>query len=200
MRSKQTQLLVCRVSLSAPQIQGLRRCMFGLKLHARTLVAREFPNSPQRRARWSMPARLAEPSIARASPQLDRFASRRSATTLAFLRRFTSPSGHRWQRRHLWPLEHPCGFQNQAHGSHWPMLCSAEPSDGSPAGASSSHGGGGTSPGPGAASGAAGGRGCGGSPACNRPAVAPGSSGRGAAGPGAQLPSPRSSPRGWLCG
>mmetsp|Transcript_14563 Transcript_14563/g.45867 ORF Transcript_14563/g.45867 Transcript_14563/m.45867 type:complete len:246 (-) Transcript_14563:495-1232(-) len=51
----------------------------------------------------------------------------RMASTLAFLRSLTSPSGQAWQRRQSSPFRHPCGFQNQAQGWHSPVPWNADP-------------------------------------------------------------------------
>lgn len=53
------------------------------------------------------------------------------AIFFAFFRAFTSPSGHMWHRSHKEPFWQPCGFQNQAQGTHCPVLCDADPRDGS---------------------------------------------------------------------
>lgn len=54
----------------------------------------------------------------------------RMAVSLTRLRSLSSPLGQRWQCAQAWPFWHPCGFQNQAHGRHWPSSCNDEPADG----------------------------------------------------------------------
>mmetsp|Transcript_65065 Transcript_65065/g.173465 ORF Transcript_65065/g.173465 Transcript_65065/m.173465 type:complete len:271 (-) Transcript_65065:184-996(-) len=60
----------------------------------------------------------------------------RLATSFAAFLFLISPLEHRWQRKQFCPCMQPCGFQNQAHGSHSPRLWSTEPAEGKPGGAS----------------------------------------------------------------
>mmetsp|Transcript_26355 Transcript_26355/g.87340 ORF Transcript_26355/g.87340 Transcript_26355/m.87340 type:complete len:283 (+) Transcript_26355:222-1070(+) len=49
-----------------------------------------------------------------------------------FFLALTSLALHKWQCRQSLPLEQPWGLQYQAHGLHWPMLCTEEPWETSP--------------------------------------------------------------------
>lgn len=58
--------------------------------------------------------------------------SMRSEATFFFFCFLTSPSGHKWQKRHWNSFWQPLGFQYHAHGRHTPLSCKAEPSLGMP--------------------------------------------------------------------
>ena len=60
-----------------------------------------------------------------------------SLVALLFFRCLISPAGHKWHRPQLAPCRQPCGFQNQAHGEHFPSACNAEPTEGNGKGAGS---------------------------------------------------------------
>mmetsp|Transcript_5863 Transcript_5863/g.13985 ORF Transcript_5863/g.13985 Transcript_5863/m.13985 type:complete len:201 (+) Transcript_5863:363-965(+) len=47
-------------------------------------------------------------------------------------RTLSSAAGHAWQWSHSVPLWQPCGFLNQAHGLHFPILCKAAPREARP--------------------------------------------------------------------